>query len=198
MMINTDMVPIEESLRILLVDVVRRCHSTVTDSFRVRRVSSEDFEEYTRRALPRLLETNLETMVLNEMVSMEENLRRLLVDVVRRCQSTVAESHRGTRLRRSMPHANPPISPSGETYPINSQLIAPTTACATPEFVRSPPHENVEAGPSCPRPPEGIDASEPFPNQLTDSGYGSSRVSWHCNCPVGVGTDQDINGLLLP
>lgn len=167
----------------------------------------EDFEEYSRRALPRLVEANLREMVNTEMVPIEENLRRLLVDVVHRCQSTVTENFRVTRVTRSTSvnspqpessHTTPPTPPSEEMLPTDSQLIIPTSAFATPGSVQVPNQVSAEAGPSCPRPPEGDDALEPFPNLFTDSGYGSTQETCDCGCHADVGTNQETNGLFSP
>ena len=62
----------------------------------------EEFKTYNRRALPRLVEANLQAIIDTKMVPIEEDLRRLLVDIVRRCQSTVAENFRVIRQRKKV------------------------------------------------------------------------------------------------
>ncbi|KAL8821639.1 MAG: hypothetical protein Q9191_007267, partial [Dirinaria sp. TL-2023a] len=52
-----------------------------------------DFEAYNRTELPRLVEANLQTLVNAEILPLEESLKRMLVDIVRRCQSTVAQNY---------------------------------------------------------------------------------------------------------
>ena len=146
-------------------------------------------------------------MVSTEMVQIEENLRSLLVDVVRRCQSTVTDSFRVTRVRNRVSldssqalgsHAAPPAPHERETVDNNSQPIAPITTHAPPEPSQLPPHADVEAGPSCPRPSEGVDALGHFPDLFKDSGYGSSQESCDCNCHIDVGAHHDMNGLCPP
>lgn len=167
----------------------------------------EEFEAYSRRALPRLVEANLQAMVNTEMVPLEENLRRLLVDIVRRCQSTVAENFRVTRPSRKVPTNSPQHSSSqaisssptgGEKSLTDSQLLAPTVAGTTSGFFEEPPHVHVEAGPSCPRPPEGTNSLELPQNQLTDSGYGGSLEACDCSCHLSFEIGDIVNGILSP
>ena len=165
----------------------------------------EEFEAYNRRALPQLVEANLQAMVNTEMVPIEENLRRLLVGLVRRCQSTVAEHYRLTRASRVS--TNPPRLPSShtvptlsrreETLPTSSQLLAPTMAnttsyCST--FFEEPPHVGVEAGPSSLRLPGSADRQATVPNYFADSGYASSLEACSCTCHSGSEIDDIING----
>ena len=164
----------------------------------------EEFEAYNRRALPRLVEANLQAMVNTEMVPIEENLRRLLVDIVRRCQSTVAENFRLTRppskvstnsLQQSSSEAISPLQTRGETSLPHSQLLAPNIADITLGFFEEPPHVHMEAGSSYPRPPEGTDRLEPPQDQFTDSGYGGFLEACDCNCHVGLEIDDIVNGI---
>ena len=167
----------------------------------------EEFEAYNCRALPRLVEANLQAMVNTKMVPIEEDLRRLLVDIVRRCQSTVAEKFRVTRPQRKVSINSPQQSSSqaisqlpsgGETFLTNSQLLAPTIADTTLGFSEEPPHVHVEAGPSYPRPPEGTDRLETPQNQLTDSGYGGFPEACDCNCHFVFEIDDIVNGIFPP
>ena len=167
----------------------------------------EEFEAYNRRALPRLVEANLQAMVNTKMVPIEENLRRLLVDIVRRCQSTVAENFRVTRPPSKVSTNSPqqsssqdisPLQTRGETFLTDSELLALTIADTTSGFFEEPPHVHVEAGPSCPRPPEGTDRLEPPQNQFTDSGYGGFLEACDCNCHVGLEIDDIVNGIFSP
>ena len=165
----------------------------------------EEFEAYNRRALPRLVEANLQAMVNTEMVPLEENLRRLLVDIVRRCQSTVAENFRVTRPSKKVFTNSPqqpssstisPLPPRGKTFLTDSQLLAPTLAGTTSGFFEEPPH--VEAGPSYPRLPEGTEGLGIPQNQFTDSGYGSSLEACECSCHVTLEIDDIMNGIFSP
>ena len=167
----------------------------------------EEFEAYNRRALPRLVEANLQAMVNTKMVPIEEDLRRLLVDIVRRCQSTVAENFRVTRPPRKVSTNSPqqsssqaisPLPPRGETLLTDSQLLAPTMADTTLGFFEEPPHVHVEAGPSCQRPLEGTDRLELSQNQFTDSGYGGFPEACDCNCHFVSEIDDIVNGIFSP
>lgn len=167
----------------------------------------EEFEVYSRRALPQLVDANLQAMVNTRMVPIEEDLRRLLVDVVRRCQSTVAENFRVTRPPREVTTNSPQQPPSqtipplpsrGETFLTNSQLLDPTIAGTTSGFFEEPPHMHVEAGPSCPRLLEGADRLDAPQNEFTDSGYGGSLEACDCSCHVDLEIDDIVNGLFSP
>ncbi len=167
----------------------------------------EEFEAYNRTALPRLVEANLQAIVNTEMVPIEENLRRLLVDIVRRCQSTVAENFRVIRVPRrtsvkspqpSSSHTSPPSPPRGEISSTDSHLVVPTTAHTTPAFFQEPPHVSVEAEASYARPPDGSDHLKPSQSQFADSAYGSSLEACNCNCHVDIGIDDSTNGLFAP
>ena len=165
----------------------------------------EEFEAYNSRALPQLVEANLQAMVNTQMEPIEENLRRLLVDVVRRCSSTVVENFRRTREPRVS--SNPPHLPSShtvptlphreETSPTNSQLLAPTVANTTSycsDFFEEPPHMGIEAGPSSLRLPESADCLASGPNYFADSGYASSLEACSCTCHHESENDDVMNG----
>ncbi len=138
------------------------------------------------------------------MVPIEEDLRRLLVDIVRRCQSTVAENFRVIRVPRRVTvdppqhpssNANPPLPPRRGSSFTESQLLAAPTVNATLGFFQEPPPASVEAGPSCPRPPEGL---EPFQSRFKDSAYGGSLELCDCNCHLNAVIDNTSNGLFSP
>ncbi|KAL8707725.1 MAG: hypothetical protein Q9220_007305 [cf. Caloplaca sp. 1 TL-2023] len=64
-----------------------------------------DFEAYTRVELPRLVEANLQSLVNAEFAPLEDHLRAMLVDIVRRCQSTVAQNY--NRIHLIVPTTGP-------------------------------------------------------------------------------------------
>ena len=167
----------------------------------------EEFEAYNRRALPALVEANLRAMVNTKMVPIEESLMRLLVDIVRTCQSTVAESFRVTRSPRKVTTKSPqqsssqaisPLPPRGQTLLTDGQPLAPTIADTTLGFFEEPPHVHVEAGPACLRPPEGTDRLEPPQNQFTDSGYGGFSEACECSCHSVPESINIVNGNFSP
>src|SRR5579862_3282439 len=53
-----------------------------------------EYEEYSRRELPRLIESTLEQAAQNGTRIIEDNLRRLLPDMIRDCQDQVFSSFR--------------------------------------------------------------------------------------------------------
>ncbi len=126
------------------------------------------------------------------------------MDIVRRCQSTVAENFRVIRvpMRVSVDppqppssNANPPLTPRRDSSFAGSQLLAPPTVNPTLDFFQEPPPASVEAGPSCPRPPEGL---ETFQSRFKDSAYGGSLDLCDCDCHSNVLIDNTSNGLFSP
>lgn len=148
-----------------------------------------EFEAYNRTALPRLVEANLQAIVDTQMRPIEDNLRTLVVDIVRRCQSTVEENFRVIREPKvdtgsnSQPSASQNISltqPRDNAFSNEGQVSASVTDMT--HFFHEPPHMGMEASisnndflgppnnPECPQ------------NEYVDSGYGSTLDSCHCGC----------------
>lgn len=71
-----------------------------------------DFEAYNRTELPRLVEANLQVMVNAEIAPLEESLKAFLVDIVRRCQSTVAQNYSRIKSSESSAIAAPIAPPN--------------------------------------------------------------------------------------
>ena len=145
-----------------------------------------DFETYSSRALPLLVEANLQALVSAEMAPLEDSLRTLLVDIVRRCQSTVAQNFQ--RLQGAKPGVGsassltPDALPCGPPQPakINQALLHyqeppfQATDVAVSNTIPLIPHERT-----------------PF----SDSGYGSGVNQVWCDCPCHF---DNIGSHLIP
>ncbi|KAL9069045.1 MAG: hypothetical protein Q9161_005803 [Pseudevernia consocians] len=116
------------------------------------------FEAYNRTALPLLVEASLRAAVNARMEPIEEQLRALLVDIVRNCQSTVAQNfelmNRPSEGTRALAQ-----HPSQETYVAHtagseSRERAGSSGAGTrspgPNFFVEPPHLDEEIVASLP------------------------------------------------
>jgi hypothetical protein len=156
-----------------------------------------DFESYSRRALPTLVEANLQAIVGAEMAPIEESLRTLLVDIVRRCQSTVAQNFQ--RLHGAKPNSNSSTrSPSLGSVPIQQPLPQPSIVNQALHHYQEPPFQSLEAGVS--------DWGSRLENHVhvegsqapfSDSGYGSAVNHDPCDCPCHLNNNfgDAVSGL---
>ncbi|KAL8671571.1 MAG: hypothetical protein Q9168_003933 [Polycauliona sp. 1 TL-2023] len=137
--------------------------------------SLDDFEAYSRTELPRLVEENLQVMVDAQIAPLEESLKAMLVDIVRRCQSDVAQNY--GRIS--------PIARNGIPY-APEPPIQTTTSEGTLDPSASTSHDTDDFQHDCPsffeEPPllaanEADAIASLFPslphNDAFDSGYGS-------------------------
>lgn len=159
----------------------------------------EDFETYSRTELPRLVEANLQVMVDARIAPLEESLKAMLVDIVRRCQSTVAQNYGrinptnpadggGADLREV---TTPPSIGQTPTTPTEGILAPSVKGMSTDISTNIEPQHD---GQSFFEEPPLLTADEAdaiaalFPslphNNAFDSGYGSQPT---CDC----GTDRD-------
>ena len=150
-----------------------------------------DFDHYNRTTLPLLVEANLRAIVEPQIAPIEERVRAIVVDIVRTCQSTVAQNFH-TRFA--------PTSSANDPTQSSPQAIAPNrTAGSTPEeaaesgindatgnhldFFQEPPHLTAGARASLPVPTmynhNDITRNQ---NENSDSGYGSLPVACNCSC----------------
>lgn len=149
----------------------------------------EDFETYSRTELPRLVEANLQVMVDAQIAPLEESLKALLVDLVRRCQSTVAQNY--GRINPTIPADGGAELPKATTPTLVDQT--PTTSAkatlAQSADGKSTTNEPQHDGPYFFEEPPLLTGNEAdaiaalFPslphNDAFDSGYGSQRA---CTC----------------
>ncbi|KAL8718483.1 MAG: hypothetical protein Q9225_004384 [Loekoesia sp. 1 TL-2023] len=163
-----------------------------------------DFEAYNRIELPRLVEANLQTMVNAQIAPLEESLKAMVVDIVRRCQSTVAQNYNRIQATPSIekPRVNDeffaaPLSLNAEQTANGDSwttLQYPQTALEgrglvnneTTNLFEEPPWLTSSEAELFP----GIDHSSSR-GINSDSGYGTyGSQSPLCTCPS---QDQDPN-----
>ena len=146
---------------------------------------STDFESYSRRALPLLVEANFRAVV-----NAEESLMAMLVDILRKCQSTVEQNYQ--RLYGPKPSSNGSRrSPSLGSVPILQPNLQPAkTSQALPHF-QEPPFQSVGAGVSNWTPhPEDCGHSGYTQAPFSDYGYANGVSFDSCNCPCHLSHDS--------
>ncbi|KAL9035856.1 MAG: hypothetical protein Q9180_004626 [Flavoplaca navasiana] len=158
----------------------------------------EDFETYSRTELPRLVEANLQVMVNAQIAPLEESLKAMLVDLVRRCQSTVAQNY--GRINPITTADGGAEHPKARTTPsVEQTTTTPTkvtlSQLADGQSTTNPPQHD---GPYFFEEPPLLTANEAdaiaalFPslphNDAFDSGYGSQRA---CCCVFESDITQD-------
>ena len=155
---------------------------------------STDFDSYNRRALPLLVEANLQAVVNAEMAPLEESLRAMLVDIVRKCQSTVAQNFQ--RLYGPKTSSNGSRrSPSLGSVPILQPNLQPAKTSQALHHYQEPPFQSVGAGVSDWTPhPEDCGHSGYTQAPFSDSGYASGVNPDSCNCPCHL--FHDLGGAL--
>ena len=144
-----------------------------------------DFEAYSSRELPRLVEANLQAMVNAEIAPLEESLRAMLVDIVRRCQSTVAQNYDRIRSASAADNDAPPVetSPTALWSPIEDVTASGLLTSFEPSNVSGRPMQHTDHTPSLffEEPPfvgaeaAALGLNDPFFSTIGshDSGYGS-------------------------
>jgi len=162
-----------------------------------------DFEAYNRTMLPRLVEENLQVVVNTEMAPLEQNIRSQLVDIVRRCLSTLAQNYRATRELNGdvMGFSQPPASQAAPPAHFREHglshedfVSANDTGSNMADFFLEPPHMGSGMSSLYPNLPEGSNCPEPSQDQPIDSGYGSVPDSCDCACHNLTGGDASATG----
>ena len=163
-----------------------------------------DFESYSRTELPRLIEANLQAMVDAEVAPLEENIKALVVDVVRRCQSTVAQNYGRIKsstditatqtgekstpaieqadLQNANAHEAGFIQPSYDEPPFRDQPVFFPEPAAIADWAAADASHEQE--------PFLSHEQEPFLSLQSDSGYGTLLDAYECQC----GDSQGPNG----
>lgn len=147
-----------------------------------------------------LVEANLQAIVNSEIAPIEERLRFLVVDIIRRCQSTVAQNFQ--QLKES-----PSLSKDATSLPSDAAAPTPTfeeldttldcshtnraTAAAATMHYREPPFLDFDVNPT---PPLEIPYSSQ--GQVSDSAYGSNNSPCDCSCHTGIGSSKSTNGMI--
>ncbi|KAI9732839.1 MAG: hypothetical protein M1834_003777 [Cirrosporium novae-zelandiae] len=93
--------------------------------------SLAEYESYSRSELPRLVQTELESRATSGLVSLEETLKASLVDVVRTCQSALAQ-----RPFNGIDTSLTLETPTGSLIPTANNVIANSEVST---FYRGPP-----------------------------------------------------------
>ena len=155
----------------------------------------EEFHAYNRSALPALLELRLRAVLTPEVIILEESIRPLLTDIVRECQSIVAENFRTARAPRTTSLTTLQTSSSEAVNPVSYErsTSGPTASHSPADYFQEPPHVDVEAGASCPRPsvvPKGLTRPQSL---LNDSGYGSTQEPCSCECHAKASRAEEQN-----
>lgn len=161
-----------------------------------------DFENYSRRTLPILVEANLRAIVESEIAPIEERVRAMVVDIVRTCQSTVARNFHITVRPAStaedqMQSSSQVISSPEITTPRQRESAQPsieTPVANSLDFFREPPHLNMEAGTLFPELTYDYSSVTLGRNHNSDSGYSSLPNSCQCSCHECSNTWNTANG----
>lgn len=131
-------------------------------------------------------------------------MRALLVDIVRRCQSAVADNFRVIKTPRAdvsnLLHPSPFQSadtelPRGDGIFANTQLLVPTVESPPSVFFQEPPHVGIETTLPLPTSSQGLTTQDKPWSQPTDSGYESSQQMCYCSCHLNSGHDQTLRGM---
>lgn len=154
-----------------------------------------DFEAYNRRALPLLVEANLQAIVDAEMAPLEGSLRTMLVDIVRRCQSTIAQNFQ--RMQESESHSsNSELAPAPDAISKEPPAAAPpqpTKPTRSALHYQEPPFQPEAGQLDWGLPCANHSQNRNLQDLISDSGYGSGVNVDLCDCPC-----QQFNVVDLP
>lgn len=146
----------------------------------------EDYEEYSRQELPRLVRSSLESVVNEQTQPLEEHLRSQLLTIIQDCQDKMFSAYRSKRARSSedsLGAMQPPkkrakvmqSNVQGATSDIVSSVFQPV-----PHSIRGPDLTFVrDASIQLNRQTRGYEMVE----VLSDSGYATQP--WDCIC-IGI------------
>lgn len=155
-----------------------------------RSTEFRDFEAYNRTALPLLVEASLRTVVNAEMVPIEEHVRSLVVEIVRNCQTAVAQNYQLIVAPPSSTgdsiHSPPQSKVQNQTVSTeNSILLQPAAVASnnlTTSFFQELPYLDADTSSSIPGPSYNPFDQDPNLYQAPDSGYGSLPGDCQCFC----------------
>ena len=162
-----------------------------------------DFGTYSRTALPLLVEANLQSIINAEMVPIEENVKKLLVDIVRNCMSTVAQNYkqlRGIRLSAGNSTESSILSFAVEQQTregsiATSHVLSPGPPHPRTLFFEEPPHVAVDTMPVATAISHERISGPGQEVQYSDSGYGSYFDSCFCICHLYVDYEKVLDGM---
>ncbi|KAG8533891.1 uncharacterized protein KY384_001632 [Bacidia gigantensis] len=145
-----------------------------------------EFEAYNRTALPLLVEANLRTVIDSQLKPIEEDLKAALTDIVRRCQTMVADNFQVMKNKSSdatIASASPDLRrDSSNPFDVHSNIgksSRPSNFSHPPTaFYQEPQLLDPEAANFMP-----INAAQNVYNaENVDSGYGSLTRNCLCIC----------------
>jgi len=100
-------------------------------------VQFAEYEEFSKRELPRLVRTELEKLVSTEMQPLEESLKSRLVDLIRECQQSISDKFKAahTASQPAQTYATLSSETTGGTMPLlrNSELSNERAAKNVPD-----------------------------------------------------------------
>lgn len=146
-----------------------------------RRDEFAQIEKYARRELPRLVRRELELRVQRSCSTIEDQLKRELVDIVQHCQSEIFRSYRQTN--GSFSSSNHSIDNGGTAHSSTQISESSTSRSSPPNYVSptmaSPAILAASASPLS----ESVEFRNVFshPNGTSESGTASSNEYFHTN-----------------
>ncbi|KAK0511334.1 hypothetical protein JMJ35_005907 [Cladonia borealis] len=162
-----------------------------------------DFGTYSRTALPLLVEANLQSLISAGIVPIEENVKKLLVDIVRTCLSAVAQNYKQWRGIRSSARNSTESSilsfaaeqqTREESIP-TSQVPSPSPPQPRTLFFEEPPHVAVDTMPVVTALSHERISGPGQEVQYSDSGYGSYFDPCFCICHLHVDSAKVLDAL---
>ena len=163
--------------------------------------SFQEFNEYNRIALPLLVAASLQSIVQSKIAPIEEEVRILLVDIVRSSQSTVAQNFQQAQQMKiaqaSPSEATPaPAQEYLQTGEVEDpfKTLMPTTGTVISADVathyQEPPFSefSIDFAPF-------TDLRQTPQKQASDSGYGTNSSPCACPCHLGIGSSNSTNGM---
>lgn len=154
--------------------------------------------------MPLLVEANIQSIINAEMAPIEENVKRLVVDIVRRCQSTVARNFEQMKGMRS--GANNFTRSSGQSFAMaqtteeavpRSQIGLPDSPQPPMLFNEEPPHMAMDTVPASVGQSHETVSGPSQETQFFDSGYGSSFDLCSCNCHFSININETTNSMAV-
>ena len=166
--------------------------------------SFHEFIAYSRIALPMPVEANLQAIVNAEMAPSEDRLKILVVDIIRRCQSTVAQNFE--QLKKPMSKlpdskllsagADAPDGPREEETSPTRSLTREGVARGALLHYQELPFFDPFAGLDVDQTPQaGLLDIPAVP--VSDSRYRSSDSGCLCSCHLGIDSSNSANGMKL-
>ena len=146
-----------------------------------------------------MIEANLQAMVDAEIAPLEENIKALVVDVVRRCQSTVAQNYgriksstdvTATQVEEKSAHAIEPLHRQN-TNAHDAGFVQ--SLFTEPPFRDQPVFLSDSAAIADWAATNTLEGQQSFPSLHSDSGYGTLLDGYGCQCGDVPGQSGSID-----